>query len=87
MKTMTSQPRLSLVVASDAAVSHEYGTTPTQKVRTPTTMPEPRRDPRRTNIAVAKLPIAKPRQAPANQEKASDKAADVGPACGVLEER
>ena len=56
MKMTTSQPRLSLVLTSEGDVSHEYGTTPTKKARTPTKTPEPTRDPRRTNAAVARLP-------------------------------
>jgi hypothetical protein len=86
MKTRTSQPRLSLVLASEGAVSQEYGTTPTKKARTPTKRPEPSRDPRRTSTAVAKPPLAKPRHTPASHENPSDNAAEVGPTCGVREE-
>src|SRR3954470_12003386 len=82
MNTMTSQPRLSLVLTSEEAVSHEYGTTPTKKARTPTTTPEPSR------IDAGQELLQRSVQWPSRGtylqgRRTSDKAAEVAPTCGV----
>src|SRR6476659_746113 len=86
IKRMTIHATLSPVPTSDGAVSHEYGTTARTNASTPTKRPETRRGPDRTHAAAASAPMANPRHIPAISDDASDRAADVGPTCGVWAE-